>query len=1234
MTVVPDLVLNLPRIQKENRVAYPTEQGSWKKLDQLNDLASGLDVEAEAMPLRRIKSVPHTWGHVIMFETALITPNHPAHKDAKAQWRALLAMLALRGSRREFQLKTQSVRFDGDGGVFTRVVGRVSPRPRLPGGSNWDAAHLLYAHVPKSSGRSEPGEADLVLLGMLSPSTVVVPARDFGGDGRLGQFWAREGLRDPIEGDGNVKLSPDELESCRRFTQNLREILKGVPRGEPDTRARSTIVRLLEEFSQDLTEQGAEHHIAKFKEVRQGYLVDHEQLGRLYEALNSVWLDDGSKRDVTDLEVRKIRLDDGEEIKVVLADPRCAGTLGKSPEHISLFGPHTLAELDGPGSIDDLQSDAAKNGILLLTPNDVLADTLTDLREFKTTAHPPSFDGSLLPIKPVALLLFKDLDDLKENLERLGDRLRARVNLRMRLTARDGSSHEHIVTRRYGQGASGGLSHAYAPMALAAWPDFDLALPPVSRDHDGDQGKGWKWNFLFTSQKVSATESERSAIATTGVSRQLLMRDLSRSVFKSPDAGASHCRERLAKWGSGVGPWEGRSRQHSGVERTENGSPWLEWLQSHVPEGQHPYEKRLQRSDWAFEAVLFRLPLADGAAYAGLGVLPPAARMQPKDVAAGGTAELSIDFGTSNTIVYHRKGKGERAPLPFEPHLRRFNEQRREDGRSVDIEAEYSVFMPSQRVEQPFSTVMQVRGAVGVNIPEECRGAGDEPALWRDCAFFDPDVMSVTENLLGEGGGANLIFDLKWGTLPEDRARMGRYLRHINILSLAEVVRKCGVTPDAVTWHFSYPMGLSDEDAYMERIKRSLPGEFDEDIKRSLPGEFDEDIKRSLPSEFDEDKDEGKLVFHTESHAALDYFRMASEAKAQAVLVLDIGGGSTDIALQTREDGPVWQHSVRLAGDDLMTVFLLHNRSFLGSDGLNLDRFGRGGVFGDRKSRQAFLGRPSDQPPTDADRNAARAIINSPLFASAFAKRWDLIMETAAMKRLRAGASVMMGGLSYFLGKQLQSLLHYDRAVLTEEDLSTIQLCFGGRGSTLFSRWENDREFKRLGVQMASHAAIDHNDETVTQYFSPHQKHEAAKGMLADAGTLTKKFRFPEAERVVGIGATVTGGGFADSARVCKSTEYMDEIRGTARDPVVPVVAWDEFREFMNNVSGQCGFDVEISRLAQDAIATDGREAFVNLLRERGEMEPPFIVMLRTTLRLLYEGTHVKVNWRPRQRGG
>ena len=60
---------------------------------------------------------------------------------------------------------------------------------------------------------------------MLSPSTIVAPARDFTGDGRLGQPWARGGLRDPLLAPATTPndsgLSPDELEVCRLFAKHL-----------------------------------------------------------------------------------------------------------------------------------------------------------------------------------------------------------------------------------------------------------------------------------------------------------------------------------------------------------------------------------------------------------------------------------------------------------------------------------------------------------------------------------------------------------------------------------------------------------------------------------------------------------------------------------------------------------------------------------------------------------------------------------------------------------------------------------------------------------------------------------------------------------------------------------------------------------------------------------------------------------------------------------------------------
>ena len=761
----------------------------------------------------------------------------------------------------------------------------------------------------------------------------------------------------------------------------------------------------------------------------------------------------------------------------------------------------------------------------------------------------------------------------------------------MTVTDRRKQKHDHLVAREYGQDA---IEKANPPSALAAWPDFQL---PSGRDAADPEIPGWKWNYLFTSTNVSRSALERSAIVTTGVSRKILERDLARAGFGQGPARASYCRSRLEAWSAEEGPWEGAS----GARFDEGGSgeerSWFEWLRMRNEAGENPHEKSLQRSDSAFEAALFELPAAHGPVYAGLGILPRPRDVQTQDAAAGGTAQIVIDFGTSNTIVYCKRGEGKIEPMPFTPRLRRFNQHHDEEGKSADREAEYTAFMPGGKVSQPFATVMQVRGAAGVADLADAWKAAGEPALWRDYAFFDPDVLHLTESLLSGRGRSNLIFDLKWGTEPGDRARMGRYLRHITILSLAEVLGHRHLpAPSSVTWHFSYPITVPSGDAYRKVIGSAAGNEGDR---------------------------WNAVHFHTESHAALDYFREVERAKPQAMLVLDIGGGSTDIALAVRESA-VWQHSVRLAGDDLMTEFLLYNRHVL--EVLDLAHIGRQGVFGDKNSRSAFMNPPGDQPPSDSDRNAAKAIINSPVFARAFVKNWVNVIDAEAMKLLKAGASVMMGGLCSFLGKQIESLLRVDPAPLAAGDLTSIRLCFGGRGSTLFKLWENDETFKVLRGYLSEHAAANLGLEVppdVTPYFSQDMKHEVAKGMLAQRKDQTP---FPSTNlRVIGIGARLD--------EDVDATAFMDDIRGKHRDDGDPVVAWQEFNAFLGRVGRECGFGLDIARVARDDIAAEGKNAFVNLLRDQGELEPPFIAMLRKTLSLLYEGKGIKVHWElPRDR--
>ncbi len=1153
------------------------------------------------MKLGGIKSVPHTWGHIIVFETALLDEHHPGHQDAKGQWRGLLAMLALR-NRPGISITAHEVELrrppGAQGGThrFTGLAEKEQPKRRIDGNCTWDPVHLLYAETDGSP--NEPG----VLVGALSPSTIVAPARDFSGPASLGQFWARRGLRDPLaDTPRSEELSPDELEVCRLFTLHVRDRVRSLESPE-NLDAANAIVGLLDEFAKNLQERGAANAIASWTEKALGDLVARDP-GGLYGAVNSVWVEKG-KPDVTDLLLCTVDIDRKTSLKVVLADPRCVQTLGKRPQHISLFGSRTLADLpipaqDGaPVQIPErLREEAAANNILLLGPEDLLADRLTMLEGFRTDAHPEDFREHLLPVRAAALLLYSNIDQLKESVDLLGSASRPRAGLRVTLTDRQGRTHNHLVVRDYQADA---VEPANPPEALAAWPDFRF-----SRAVEPDDAVGWKWNYLFTSTNISREPQERAAIVTTGLSRDMLCRDLAR-VYR--DKRAAGVNRRLQEWSSAEGPW----LAPSGVQREDGGrgqgGAWFEWLRMRDDNGQDPHEKNLQRGDSAFEGALFRLPTDHGSVYAGLGLLPRASDMSTQEAAAGGTAQISLDFGTSNTVVYCKRGEGDIEPLPFSDRLRRFNAQRDDNGQHADLEAEYTAFMPREDVYQPFATVMQVRNAGGIDdLNRTWKNAG-EPALWRDYAFFDPNVLHLTESLLSGRGRSNLIFDLKWGRDADDRKRMGRYLRHIGMLALAEVVGHHDLqAPSSVKWRLSYPIAAPD------------------------PGTYQQILRFAVPPMRADDADGSAVEFHTESQAVLDYFRQVQKMQPEAMLVLDIGGGSTDIALATREKG-VWQQSVRLAGDDLMTEFLLYNRPVL--EKLELAHLGKDGVFGDRRSQQAFMHPPADQRPADKDRNAAKAIINSPVFAREFAENWPHVKDDDALRLLKAGASIMMGGLCAFLGLQIRALLTAEPPELDARRLTSIRLCFGGRGSTLFKLLQDAPSFKRMTQYLTTDSGLD-NPPEVTWYFSEDMKHEVAKGMLAQSGNRTK---FPGSRRVLGVGVRLDpqSENERDSPAFANTTR-MEDVKdrladGTAREDVgAPEIVWDEFYRFLERLGGDAGFLLTVKREARDDITSDGNDAFSRIVSGQRELEPPFIAMLRKTLSLLYEGKGITVDWDPPQ---
>ena len=239
---------------------------------------------------------------------------------------------------------------------------------------------------------------------------------------------------------------------------------------------------------------------------------------------------------------------------------------------------------------------------------------------------------------------------------------------------------------------------------------------------------------------------------------------------------------------------------------------------------------------------------------------------------------------------------------------------------------------------------MQEREFEGVS-PASVDLVGQEP-MWRDFALFDASVQRMTETILSDSYQARVMVGFKWAMDADSRQRVVRYLGHIVLMSLAEVAE---VTPlENAELRLSYPMTLPEGGrAYEDLVTKDVTKRVGVDVR-----------------------------FYTESGATLNHFREQHVTRPTATLVLDIGGGSTDIALAAGNTR-IWEHSVRLAGEDLMDTFLLYNRELLkdlGLDGLGADS----GVFGDRLSREKFMQVGPDRVanPTDEERDVATTIIN------------------------------------------------------------------------------------------------------------------------------------------------------------------------------------------------------------------------------------------------------------------
>lgn len=208
----------LPSLVADPKVAIP-QSGEWTKPNAQNTLTGLVDsLKVAANKYSNISSIPDVWAHPILMRSILSDDQHPQYGRYVAEWRGLLAIMALRKMRGLSKLQVVSIeiptadKLQDDAPEFLKVLVRSIP--------------LEYLQMQNDGTiKDKPGiQAKIQLLtydnhplGIFWPSILICPA--------LGlekyqphdiAWWGNDGLMDPIS-----SLSNDEKNSLHAWLQNV-----------------------------------------------------------------------------------------------------------------------------------------------------------------------------------------------------------------------------------------------------------------------------------------------------------------------------------------------------------------------------------------------------------------------------------------------------------------------------------------------------------------------------------------------------------------------------------------------------------------------------------------------------------------------------------------------------------------------------------------------------------------------------------------------------------------------------------------------------------------------------------------------------------------------------------------------------------------------------------------------------------------------------------------------------
>jgi hypothetical protein len=1152
---------NLPALDY-NPMPAPTGHGVWEVATDLRGLSKSLRVANTTAKIDEIKSIPDAWSQAQLCGQALLDPTHELHDEIVAQWRGLLALFALQPLYADdYDLEILPIDLaDHKNGErrFRRVLQDLLPSITLSADVDWRHAGVILLR-DKSGGAFSRGE--LTPVGQLSPWTLVSPGKLASQVQFLTVPWLQAGLTDPTAASG---LSSDHFSALARYLEQLGGALGAAGALRHDHELYSQVRDLLGSFSRACVSKIVEPATLKEQALRLDWPSP------FYQALGTAWgiddkgIPDGDSRVRLSTREAMAELFEG----VILIDPDLEKTFKLSPEAIRVWERSTLRDAQSPAGLAKIKAEATAKGYLIVEPADFFTTKLIKFNAgVDIPAHPQSFRGALLPLSPLALMLL-DRDALASaiTLSDRGGKHVVTLKLPLAYDARRERVTQHDLVMTYDDAD---VQVEDRPDDLALWPNF--------------QSPDWPWTFLHYQYDPEYELQPRFAL-----SAEFIREDVLAQARGRPD------RERaMREWSSAnaLVPDRRISAERVSELKDRNGRTLLHRLRfADTPR----LVGEMQRLPRGAEAIFFARredgPRSERPVGCALIESPQMSRGQTD-------AAVSIDFGTTNTIAYTKRGD-KLEPVRFQDRILfpiRMAQNEAEQRERL-IEA-YTDFFPLRAYETPIPTVAKRRdfkGAAPAALKSSLSG-GHDAVGFTDAVFFVPtyDKFDGTASILAWIASDQLVFGIKWAKDEPTRRLTKRYLRQIMMMTAAELVA-AGIDPDSIRWRFSYPQAFSRQDKgslenFIEQAWTDLFAD-----RTQLKGDDRKEVVR----------------LETESAAAIRYFIADGEKKnagvGELILMLDVGGGTTDVAVAHR--GQIkWKNSFKLAGGDFFTRYLSHNFNILRRIDFN--------------EVASFVESDAGKNPEGAA-SFVELFVNAPTFTESFQRSYPAFEAEAEGMGLRQCASTALGGLLYYMGLVIGQFIRDGH--LEPSDLAGLTIAFGGRGSALFRQFDRgeryDTDLSRLCGLVVAAAGQDPSSIKITTLFSDQPKHEVAHGLLIASGPPAKA---GNAWAAAPLGEAVSIRGSQPDQVLGPNSQIGElllahDIRG------VELRGFDDFLAALKRQSG-IGIDLasrdgEGSRLIQRATADGVRKALAAITPEDLEqtetqsIEPPFITALKSLI--------------------